>query len=245
MTLYLSLLALEPHARAVRRDLADCHALHRTVMSAFPDIPANAAGGGGDARARLGVLHRLEIHPRTGAPSLLVQSAAAPEWSALLDAGYLAPGAHPAVKPVAHLYDALTAGTALRFRLRANPTRRLSTPAGPDGARPPGKRVDLRDEAAQLAWLARKGEQGGFRLLDARAHPGLPNVRADPVPAPPGRRPVADRPAHRLTFGAVLFEGALAVTDPSTFRRVLAEGIGSAKAYGFGLLSIAPLGGAG
>jgi CRISPR system Cascade subunit CasE len=43
-----------------------------------------------------------------------------------------------------------------------------------------------------------------------------------------------------MTFGSVLFEGVLQVTDPDGFRETLATGIGSGKAYGFGLLSIAP-----
>lgn len=43
-----------------------------------------------------------------------------------------------------------------------------------------------------------------------------------------------------LTFGAVLFEGVLRVTDAAAFRAALERGIGSGKAYGFGLLSVAP-----
>jgi CRISPR system Cascade subunit CasE len=44
---------------------------------------------------------------------------------------------------------------------------------------------------------------------------------------------------QRMTFGTVLFEGLLRVTDVERFRTTLASGIGSGKAYGFGLLSIA------
>jgi CRISPR system Cascade subunit CasE len=43
-----------------------------------------------------------------------------------------------------------------------------------------------------------------------------------------------------MTFGSVLFEGRLAITDTEQFRATLAAGIGSGKAYGFGLLSVAP-----
>ncbi len=44
--MYLSRLILNPRSRAVRRDLADCHSMHRTVMSGFPNVEA-----AGDARA--------------------------------------------------------------------------------------------------------------------------------------------------------------------------------------------------
>ena len=55
------------------------------------------------------------------------------------------------------------------------------------------------------------------------------------------RRPAPESSAgHRLTFASVLFEGVLEVTDAERFRQALEQGIGSAKAYGFGLLSIAP-----
>jgi CRISPR system Cascade subunit CasE len=42
-----------------------------------------------------------------------------------------------------------------------------------------------------------------------------------------------------LSFGSVLFEGRLKVTDKEKFLDVLYAGIGTGKAYGFGLLSIA------
>lgn len=50
--------------------------------------------------------------------------------------------------------------------------------------------------------------------------------------------------ASKITFASVLFEGLLRVTNPDAFRSALEMGIGSGKAYGFGLLSIAPAGGA-
>ena len=42
-----------------------------------------------------------------------------------------------------------------------------------------------------------------------------------------------------MTFGSVLFDGELEVNDANAFRAALRSGIGSGKAYGFGLLSIA------
>ena len=61
--MYLSRLILNPRSRAVRRELADCQELHRTIMAGFPDVPSD-----GDARSQLGVLYRLDIHPRTVHP---------------------------------------------------------------------------------------------------------------------------------------------------------------------------------
>jgi len=239
MTLYLSRVRPNPRHRAIQRDLADCQAIHRTVMSAFPQVSASIP-----AREAMGVLYRLDLEPRTGTLHLLVQSRHAPEWAALQRTGYLLSEIDTPVKPIGPTYDALVAGMRLRFRVRANPTRRLNTPPGPDGTRPPGKRVELRDDEARVAWLRRKGEAGGFRLLDIRLAAGVSDLLAQPQSKQTGRRSEVgrDAPNHgSLTFGAVLFDGALEITEPEAFRHSLTAGIGSGKAYGFGLLSIAPL----
>jgi CRISPR system Cascade subunit CasE len=234
--MYLSRLQLNPRNRAVWRDLADCQAMHRTVMSGFlsTQLP-------GDVRAALGVLHRVEVNPRNGAVTLLVQSKEMPDWSRL--DGYLleSPGGNenPACKQVDHLYEAIAPGTVLAFRLRANPTRKIDTKSGPDGTVRNGRRVELNREEDQQEWLRRKGEQGGFRLLAARALPDVPNVLAMPGQKVMGERRSGER--GRVTFGSVLFEGELIVSDAVAFRRTLEVGIGSGKAYGFGLLSVAPI----
>jgi CRISPR system Cascade subunit CasE len=45
---------------------------------------------------------------------------------------------------------------------------------------------------------------------------------------------------HQGFHHAVEFEGVLAVTDPATFAQAFTHGIGSAKAFGFGLLARVP-----
>lgn len=244
MSLYLSRVVLDPRRREVQRALADCQAMHRAVMTAFPDVSAERA------RAALGVLYRLELDPRGAGPTLLVQSDRAPDWlGPRLAPLLLAAAGPPAVKPLDQLYATLRPGLRLRFRLRANPTRRLRLPPTPDGARPLGKRVDLRGDEAQLAWLARKGADHGFALVTFRVMPdaAVINSRAQPEgrwfgtpSAKAGEGTTGDR--RRMTFRSVLFEGVLEVRDADALRAALAGGIGSGKAYGFGLLSVAPLG---
>lgn len=240
--MYLSRLILDLGSSAVRRDLGDCQALHRTIMSAFPESLSAGA-----ARSAAGVLYRIEPPTRSRAVALLVQSRIAPDWSRLPE-GYLA-GANghqenPACKSVGAYYDALQAGDVLTFRLRANPTKKIDTKSGADGARRNGKRVELRAEAERLAWLGRKAEQSGFELLGVQARADVPDVLTMPEDKLKGRRPrlgpgeAADS-EHRLTFGAALFEGRIRIYGVAAFRRALEEGIGPGKAYGFGLLSIA------
>jgi CRISPR system Cascade subunit CasE len=252
MTLYLSRLVLDPRSRDVRRDLADCHALHQRLMTGFPTVP------GQDARASFGVLYRLEGPPFAAQPSVIVQSAVAPNWARLPERylGSTFDGSdNPACKRVDERYAAIAAGNELAFRLRANPTRRVSTgQAGAD--RLAGKRVALLKEPEQLDWLARKAEAGGFALLSVRAETNdlqpinpattagtaaVVEVRAMPGGEQVGFRSRAEEGGRaRLTFGVVVFEGRLRVVDAGGFRATLEAGIGSGKAYGFGLLSVAP-----
>lgn len=256
--MYLSRLILNPRHRAVQRDLANCHELHRTVMSGFPNVAAN-----GDARAQLRVLYRLDTDTRTGQPTLLVQSAIRPSWDHLADGYLLTTGfPNPDCKPIGPIYDRLRNNMTLAFRLRANPTKRVSEHA--PNVRPDqiGKRVELRSEQEQLDWLARKGESCGFRLRAVRttASPTTPQpprqreraaaifgqeapqqVVVPDIRTVPGGKIIGRQPqGRRMTFAAVTFEGVLEITDVDRFRAALVEGIGPAKAYGFGLLSIAP-----
>lgn len=236
---YLSRLILDMRHRAVRRDLADCHALHRRILGAFPDAPPEAP-----AREHFRLLYRVE--PLAHDPwrlRLLVQSAVAPAWEHLPE-HYLgeAPdaGANPAVRPVDAEYAHIQPGMQLLFRLRANPTRRIGKTNAEQGERWRGKRVELRREEDQLAWLARKGEQGGFRLVGVAVQPDLPDTRVTTAEKVRGQRPAHDDAARMaLRFGAVVFEGRLEVTDREVFLRTLHQGIGSGKAFGFGLLSVA------
>jgi len=251
--MYLSRLILEQRSPEVRRDLADCHNLHSRIMTAFPHDGALA----GHAREHFGVLYRLETAPRSNAVQLLVQSRERPDWSRLagdylLDT--LDDPANPDMKDVGEAYDRIRNGMELRFRLRANPTRRVSATSHP-GDPLARKRVELQTEEEWLAWLARKGESHGFELLAVRAQPAtsfpdpfsdaratherlpIPDVRSAGGPKVTGRK---RREGNRaLTFGAVIFDGRLLVTDADAMRAALASGIGSAKAYGFGLLSVA------
>ena len=173
--MYLSRLAINPRSRDVQQDLADIYQMHRTVMSAFPHVEGKDA-----ARAELAVLYRLETVERSREVVLLVQSQNPPDWSHLTR-GYLAADSgeveNPATKDISRGMQALREGQVLRFRLRANPTRKIETKSTPDGQRRNGRRVDLRTEQLQLEWLARRAEQAGFALV-----PALPDGDVSAVP---------------------------------------------------------------
>ena len=227
--MFLSRLHLNPTNRAVWRDLADCHQMHRTIMSAFPEFV------GVPSRKQAAVLYRLETS--TGEdPRLLIQSASEPDWRSLLAREY---ARHAEAKCVDRLYrEGLRAGHRLRFRLRANPTRKISRKPGPDGSRTSGARVGLRSEGEWIAWLERKGAQFGFRPFAVEAAPTLADAGASNVAKIVGMK--REDGGHSLTFFSVQFNGWLVIEEAARFLEGIQTGIGPGKAYGFGLLSVAP-----
>jgi CRISPR system Cascade subunit CasE len=213
-------------------DLTNCQRLHHRLMTTFPTVPE-----GVEPRQHHGVLYRVDLMS-SGRIEVIVQAWTVPNWSAL-DPGYLANGGDGRplldLKRVDALYDALSVGMRLRFRLVANPTRRVTTAAGQS------KRVEVRGKEAQLAWLQRQGEQCGFAVQVAYA-------ASTPAVTVIGRSGKAigwkkddrqEERIHRITIKPVQFEGLLEIVDVAAFRHALEHGIGPARAYGCGLLSIA------
>lgn len=178
-----------------------------------------------------GFLFRVDPQPG-GSPALLVQSACQPDWNyAFHNARYLL-AAPPAVKPFDPQFHS---GQRLRFRLHANATRRASKNSR-DGSGQPldpkwiGKRIPVPAAGQALQdWLGRRAEKAGFRLT------ALPLARPGYV-----RVSKAGQRGERQRLFSVLYEGTLKVTDATRFLGSLTSGIGPGKAFGFGLLSVAP-----
>jgi CRISPR system Cascade subunit CasE len=217
--LYLSRLLLNPRSRQVQRETADPYNLHRTVMHAFPA-----------KREHAGVLHRLEVHPRSGAIMLLVQSQAKPDWDYLTEKEYLLPDdpisdlENPAVK---EFNFSPRIGQTLQFRLVANPTVK-KVRRDDKGERKNSNRVPLVHEARQEEWLTKQAAANGFRLLDLT------------ISQPNKQTGWQKDNGRSLTLYTVQFDGRLQITDAAKFQQALRTGIGPAKAFGCGLLSLAP-----
>jgi CRISPR system Cascade subunit CasE len=133
------------------------------------------------------------------------------------------------------------------FRLRANPTKRIGKSDAVADERfkdaDKRRRVELRTDEERINWLKRKGAEAGFRFANVRIAPAVENVATVEQGKITSRKYDKDNPdkRHTLTFGSVTFEGVLQVIDADKFRESLVQGIGTGKAYGFGLLSIAPV----
>ena len=157
-----------------------------------------------------------------GRAVIIVQSAIEPDWGyAFHNANFLL-AAPPEVKPFEPRFSK---GQSLRFRLAANPTRRLSKHSPDAKEESIGKRVPVPTDQL-IDWLARRAESAGFF------------IERDATTVQPGYI-YMNKNGKGQRLRSVLFDGLLLVTDPDAFRQTLIRGIGSGKAFGFGLLSIA------
>ena len=222
--MHLSRLLLNPRSREARRDLAGPYDLHRTLARVFPGARAGRDGPNDERTANHGLLFRTEPDASSG-PAVLVQSLAEPDWSTL-PGGYARRIDGP--KP---FHPALERGQRLQFRLQANPTVKKKRDGKKHGARVPL----VHDRAPEghpevtlgyLDWLERKAQDAGF---------AVEHVVDAPFQTSGGRT------KRDLTLFGVRFDGVLAVTDPDALTGAVRQGIGPAKGFGFGLLSLAPL----
>ncbi|MFI1884410.1 type I-E CRISPR-associated protein Cas6/Cse3/CasE [Streptomyces jumonjinensis] len=208
----LARIHLNPHSRDVQRDLRDATQMHRTVMRMAPD------GLGNSPRHLAGLLYRVD--ETDTASTLLVQAHH-------LDPAGLPPGyGHAQIKSLAPMFAALRAGLVVRYRIVVSPVKRERLPLEDKGAR--GRVIPLSGADADQ-WWNRRAAAAGLEL-HMLTPTSLTPVRPRDSKAPPMR--------HSL----LLYDGTAAVTDPAALTNALLNGIGRAKPYGAGLLSLAPAG---
>jgi len=193
-------------------------------------------------RDTAGYLFRTDIDRSERPPKrvVLVQSRAPGEWGTL--------GDKLALLEVRKRKWELERSQRYRFFLRANATRakkarlhELANVRGKPFRDERGKRVAVRGEAELFAWLGRQGVAHGFRCVET----SFPQEDGPPALVPAVRilpeRDVEWRGnGKRGRHAGVDFEGLLEVRDAGRMALALQSGIGPAKAFGFGLLSLAP-----
>ncbi|MGC5365637.1 type I-E CRISPR-associated protein Cas6/Cse3/CasE [Streptomyces sp. DT24] len=210
----LTRIVLDPHHAAVRADLADVDSLHKTLMRLVPDHT------GPTPRAAAGLLFRTEPGPD---PTLLVQTAHTPDLTAL-------PTSYGTARTLdlTPLLNSLTLGRTMRYRITAAPTiaRSAGNPTHhPVTGKRRGKITHLTGDDA-IAWWQRRATAVGLEPLTIS---GLPR----PFPR---TRLARSAPYFTLTQ----FDGFARITDTGLLTHALTNGIGRAKTYGAGLLSLAP-----
>lgn len=230
--MYLSRLLLNPRSRQVQHELADPYELHRTVSRAFPNGVFKAERKEENAT---NVLFRVDLHPRTRIPALLVQSRQKPDWGFLLadNKNYLLnenelPENIERNPDFRELKLELHEGQTLAFRLRANPTFKKTTMK--ENGEKHKSRLGIFKEEDQHRWLVHKFESAGAALVSV-------NIINEQFTR--GKLFSEKEKEKRLNFLSVQFDGVLQVKKPDNLVNTIFTGFGSAKGLGFGLLSLA------
>jgi CRISPR system Cascade subunit CasE len=182
------------------------------------------------------VLWRLDPHREQH--WLYVVGAARPDLTGMLEQAGWPETQLGDVRSYDGFLDRLAEGQRWQFRLTANPTRATREGGRVRAGRPQplerSKRFGHVTAAQQQEWFLARVASWGFavpRDEDADVHDLAVTARR-----------VEDfrRGDRRVTVTKATYEGHLVVTDPKALRTALVSGIGPAKAYGCGLLTLAP-----
>lgn len=216
--MFLTRFRINTARRGSRKLLASPQAMHAAVLSAF----AGSATGETD---RPRVLWRLDgsghdrllyiVSPDKPDLTHLVEQAGWPTTETWQTRGY------------SDFLDSLRVQQRWAFRLTANPVRYGRLPHRSDTARVGHVTVEQ-----QRDWLLARAERSGFRVTVAGS--GEPDLTVH------RRQTYAfHRDGRRVTLRVATYDGQLEIVDAETLRTVLTSGLGHAKAYGCGLLTLA------
>lgn len=236
--MYLTRFRINTARAGARRLLSSPQMLHAAVMASFP----GALPSDDDSRR---VLWRVD-HKARAEVFLYIVSPARPDLTHLVEqAGWPA-----AARTGWKTYDyrpflaRLTKDDIWAFRLTANPVHHIRR--HPYEPSKPTAHITPRH---QIRWLLQRQEAAGFRVLEKPGeerrlpegdehHMVVHNRRSRTFSKSEegsGRR-------RHVTVAAATFDGLLEVTDPIALRRTLTTGLGRAKAYGCGLMTLSAAG---
>lgn len=239
--MYLTRFRVNTGRSEARRLLSSPHRMHGVVNMSFPEPPPRDGSGPR-------VLWRVD-HDTPSETLLFIVSPTRPDLTHLVEqAGWpAADGAGTGWTTFAYgaFLTALAAGDTWAFRLTANPVHNIHNKDDKEGE--PTRRAAHKTPHHQMRWLLERQQRAGFevvqkpterRLLERGDEHEL--IVRDQRPLQ-FRRPPAKTGRDDVQFTRVTFDGRLRVTDPDGFRRTLTHGLGKAKAYGCGLMTLAPV----
>jgi CRISPR system Cascade subunit CasE len=193
--------------------------MHAAVLSSFaPNVPTETEEGRVLWRVDRGLDHSVWLY---------LVSPEAPEMVHLVEqAGWQTQGAWE-TRDYDPFLARIAAGQRWAFRIMANPVHTVTE-------RGVGKRVGHVTAAQQQRWFLGKTESAGFAVSStADEESGVLVSHRD--------NRTFRRGDATVTLTTAQFDGRLEVLNASKLRHVLTHGLGKAKGYGCGLLTLAPV----
>lgn len=226
----LTKVLINPQRRQGRKLITNPQAMHAAVRASFPpDIDESSSR----------VLWRLDSGEH--AHNLYIVGPEKPTGELLVEqAGWDGRPAQSA--DYDRLLGSLTKGQRWRFELVANPTFSEFK----DGER--GKVKAHVSVAHQLDWLYKRASKAGFALAP-RANDEVTDAErarwsSQDETSIIGRRTLdfrKEKNGRRVSIVTARYRGTLEVVDPVGLRETLSQGIGRARGYGCGLLTLAKI----
>lgn len=222
--MFLTRMQLNPARRGTRFLLSSPQRLHSAVLHGFPQAGEEQSGR---------VLWRTDQAQRHDL-QLFVVSPREPDLTHLIEqAGWpTVPEATWQTKAYAPFLNRLEAGQRWAFRLRANPVKRKRDDTGRIHT------IPHLTVGQQKQWLVDRAEGLGINFpLGSQDESTV--VLTHRTSESFERRSAARGQGRDVTIASAQFDGVLEVTDPALLRGALVQGIGRAKAYGCGLMTLA------
>lgn len=215
--MYLSRVEIDLKNRRKISDLSHLGAYHNWVESCFPEYK--------DKNNRPRNLWRIDV--LNGKSYLLILSTQKPSLEEL--SKYGVPGS-AITKSYNDFLDKLRVNEILRFRLTANPSRKISVPGQRQGRIMPHITI-----AQQKKWFLDRTEDNGFEIIqNQKGFPEFDIVNRE-------WKLLRHKGSGTAKLSCVTFEGILKITDLEKFKNAMIKGIGREKAYGMGLLTVIPM----
>lgn len=219
--MFITRFTINPQRRGARKLLASPQAMHAAVLSGFAD-PAPTENGR--------ILWRVDrIGQQT---ALYVVSPQEPDLTHLVEqAGWPTTETWES-RPYDRFLGQIEVGQRWGFRLVANPVRAVRESES-------GRRGIVRAHVTvnqQEKWLLDRSAKASFEIAPWDAeHP----EQGFQFAVTERKTLEFKRQGSTVTLSTARYDGFLTVVDPEVFRRTLTHGIGRAKGYGCGLMTIA------
>ncbi|PWG60236.1 type I-E CRISPR-associated protein Cas6/Cse3/CasE [Bifidobacterium catulorum] len=229
--MFISRMPLNMARDGAVRLISSPYRTHAAIEKAFPPGSVRESKEGR-------ILWRVDSLTRNNSVWLYTVSPEAPDFTHIIEQAGWPMHMEWESKDYSPLLSRIAVGQCWQFRLRANPVRRVREDKG--------RRLKKADAniigtiqghvtaAQQRDWLVARAALHGFALLPDDC--GAPSVTVGQR-----HREQFKRNGQAVTLVTAVFEGRLMVTDADLFRHALCHGIGRAKGFGCGLLTIAPI----
>ncbi|RCV47341.1 type I-E CRISPR-associated protein Cas6/Cse3/CasE [Marinitenerispora sediminis] len=220
--MYLTRTFINPRRRGATAFLDAPQKVHAAVLQSFPTDPPTKGSDGPR------VLWRLDRDdPRR--PVLWIVSPDRPDLHHVVDPyGWPAADSPFESREYKTLLDELADGQRWAFRVTLNPAR-----ARFDETRGRSVITPVVDPAEQVGWLVERTPKWGFAVPRTEGAGPAVEIRD-------GRRLRFRRGRGQppVTLHTAMFQGLLEVTDAERLRQAMTSGVGRARGYGCGLLSL-------